>query len=205
MDKDKGRLPEDKPINVKGIAGRRMLANRARELVEQYPDWSNKQVNALLRLDYSGKYLSPNTMDKIRKGVEIYPVKMPYFHAEVPPGMSYQILCQEGFSTYEAREFVKGLSVDIDSPALAAMRRTRIKWMSKRLRRGWSVQQVRRAVNDYYTKPRRSPFDFLKASYAPKVKADASRYKQALENRRHRKLLPSEKRARQITSAFYNR
>lgn len=207
MDKDKGQLPEDKPINVRGIAGRRMLADRARELVEQYPDWSNKQINALLRLDYSGKYLSPKTMGKIRKGVEIYPVKGPVFHDYVPPNASYRILRQEGFSEYEAREFVKGLPVnyDIDRPAMVATRKARVKWVSKQLRKGWSLQQVRRAVNDYYTKPRRSPYDFLKASYAPKVKADASKYRQAIENRRHRKLLPSEKRARQKVGAFYTR
>lgn len=89
-------------------------------------------------------------------------------------------LSQAGFSDYEINEFSQARSKNgvpithnIDSQTWQAMINERASWVESLKNRGWTDEQIKREIQDYYTRRSgRSPFDFLKAEYRPIRRAD---------------------------------
>lgn len=176
--------------------------DRALELMARYPKWTNKQINAVLRVDFDGQFFGKKTLEQLRDRIMAEVVaKVPQFHPVVHTGESRKVLIAEGFLPEEVRELFQNLQVGIDSKLLVAVRKRRIEYIIGLMRRGWTSKQIMAEIRRHNAKPRHSIWDFLKAEYQPKRKVDGAGYRQALEKRR----APSTQRARVRANSLYRR
>lgn len=98
---------------------------------------------------------------------------------------AYHRLRAAGFIDMEIRHIFSAGNVPelFNTAPFNAMLQQRRRWVMGRIKQDWSKGQLLDAIKRHYMKPERSPFDFLRASYQPKIKVDFTKYRQAARKR----------------------
>lgn len=149
----------------------------------KHPKATNREVNAMLRADYGGRFLARVTFDKIRA--------LPFeivFVRNVIPGQEVAALKRGGFLEREANYLWGGWELGINDPDFVAMRESRIQWWADMKRAGWTRAQIWATLRKQYKEPKYNPFDWLNAVYnVPKHKriTTSSQYQKAVKRQRH--------------------
>jgi len=173
-------------------ADRQAIRARAKALLKENPKWRDKEVNAVLRREFAGKWLKAITLVVERtcavEGKE----------------QAFDTLTREGFSPFEANYLLSGLAVGIDSPAVLVARKERRIYYDFLRAKGVSHNRIMTIFDKRYRKPMASPFDFLDESYRVKGnrtrgRLSAAQYKLARtmreENRRRQDQVSLQKKA----------
>lgn len=161
------------------------IEDRAQDYLDRYPGWSNRQINAMLRLEYDNAYLTDRTFTKLRRQAK------PYFHTIIVAGNEVDILKKEGFLVSEVRELLKGLQISLDHEVMVDYRKSRLKWWADRLHAGWRVGQIWRALRRFYQDTEASPWDDFRAEYMPSPrKKSLAAYRTAMAKRKKARKIP---------------
>ena len=81
-------------------------------------------------------------------------------------------LKRSGFIQEEIEEF-SAQNIDLGLPVWQDVINERKAWIIDKVDRGWSRDDIKQALSDYYAKgKKRNPWDFVKANYKPPKKID---------------------------------
>lgn len=172
------------------MATRQEIIDRAKEIIEAYPTAGKSRINQYLRMEY-GKGLRSGTILQLKREVGTEkPFLFPelYQRGSVPRGLNaiYRGWIKAGFMPFEARELTTGhgdryLRFDarsvFDSIPARLARESRMKWLDQLVKRGWTKEQIRAAIIDYYKKSRKvDPWEHIRAEYKPRKRVDFRDY-----------------------------
>jgi len=171
------------------------IRQRAAELFRTNPTWGKRHVAAELRSEYRVA-MSWESLLEIKKRVAYeQPERAGEFYRTGGVGLReldiYNGWRQAGFTPFEARELTYGhggVKVDArtvyNSETGKATRQTRKEWVEWLRSRGWSKRQIAQEARDYYKRGRkRSPWDFIRDSYRPRMKKDFNEYREMQRKR----------------------
>jgi len=98
---------------------------------------------------------------------------------------AYHRLRAAGFIDMEIRHIFSAGNVPelFNTAPFNAMIHQRRHWVMERIKKGWTKGQLLDAIKRYYTKPERSPFDFLRREYKPPLRVDFVKYRAAARKR----------------------
>ena len=103
----------------------------------------------------------------------------------------YRAWRNAGFLVQEAKELTygsKGVKIDarkvFNSRPARRARINRQGWIRNLIDRGWTIKEIEREARTYYTRDtKRSPWDFIRAEYKPRLKKDFKDYREAAKQR----------------------
>lgn len=172
------------------MATKQQIISRAREIIINNPTAGKERVNQKLRAEF-GVGLRSATILQIKQVVATeHPSLYPELYAagSVPRGLNeiYRGWLKSGFMAFEARELTLGhgeryrafdARAVFDSAPAQAARQTRINWVRDLLRQGWTKQQIRQNIIDFYLKSKRvDVWRHIRAEYKPHKKVDYREY-----------------------------
>ena len=173
------------------------LLKRAKEIIEANPRASKDKVNQYLRIEM-GVGLRSDTILRLKAEVASEkPSLAPelYARGSVGKGLNeiYNGWIAAGFLPFEARELTVGhgeryrnfnAQSVFNSQSGEAARRTRIRIIQEQLKAGWTRQQIRDNIIDYYKKSRKlDPWEHIRAEYKPTVKTSGADYRDKVRAR----------------------
>lgn len=179
------------------MATKAEVLSRAREIIEASPTSGKERVNTLLRLEFGVGLRSSKILELKREVAEANPLLFAdlYRAGSVGGGLNdvYKGWIAAGFLASEARELTVGhgsrfrefdARVIFNSEPGQAARRTRMVMIRQQLDMGWSKQQIRDNIIDFYRRIRDfDPWAHIRAEYKPRQKVDQGEYQ---EKRRRR-------------------
>ncbi len=187
---------------------------KAIELITANPHWGKDKINAELKKEF-GVGLRRQDIAKLK---EISLTAKPtsgrrrlerLMELDIPPRVPrekliaagieehYHRMRAHGFLDFEIRHIMSAgnLPVLFTSKPFREMLQNRLAWIIRmRKKYGWTREQIIQAIKEYYSKPRHSPFDFLRREYKPPLKIDTKTYREL-----------ARVRAEAVTAELYSR
>ncbi len=179
------------------MATKQEIRIRAREIIESYPSAGKQRVNRYLQAEF-GKGLRSSTILEIKREVATEsPRLIPELYQTGTVSREvrdiYNGWRKAGFLDFEARELTVGhgeryrafdTRAVFDSATGQAARQFRTQMVRDQLRRGWTKQQIRDNIIDFYRRSRKvDPWEHLRAEYRPRKRADLIDYRDAVRRR----------------------
>jgi len=119
-----------------------------------------------------------------------------------------ETLTREGFLKSEVNGFIRG-DLDINSDTTKRLRRSRLKWRSGLLLKGWDSEQINNTVRGWYRqKDSMSPWDLFRDEYAlskPKPKMTGAELVVTVSQVKKRKVEVAALAARSKVKKLYGR
>ncbi len=173
------------------MATKQEILARAKQIIEADPTSGKKRVNTLLQAEY-GMGLRSSTVLRLKQEVaneKPYLFPQLYLRGSVPTSYNeiYRGWLKSGFLAFEARELTLGhgerykafdaASVFNSAPGEAA-RETRMAMVREWLAKGWTKQEIREHIIDYYRKSKViDPWSHIRAEYKPRKRMDFVDYR----------------------------
>lgn len=179
------------------MATKQEILARARQIITENPSAGKERINKQLRAEY-GKGLRSSTVLKIKEQVAneqpaLYPLL--YATGGVPPQLRdiYNGWRKSGFLNFEARELTLGhgdryrqfdARAVFDSAPGQAARETRLNLVRQQLQSGWTKQQIKDNIIDFYRKSKKvDPWEHIRAEYKPRKRVDFIDYRDKVRRR----------------------
>jgi hypothetical protein len=173
------------------MATKTEILAKAKELITSHPTSGKNRINVMLKSEF-GVGLRSATILKLKAEVAteqpaLYP--MLYAAGSVPKVLNevYKGWIRSGFLAFEARELTLGhgsryrafdAKAVYDSIPGQKARETRSNMVHEQLRMGWTKQQIRQNIIDFYLKSKKvDPWAHIRAEYKPKKRVDFRDYK----------------------------
>lgn len=178
---------------------------RAVELISDHPQWGKDRVNAQIKREF-GVGLRTTDVAKLKQAtLLVKPIVGKkridrLIELDIPPHLPRETLVKIGFEEqyhrmrscgfldFEIRHILSAgnLPMLFETKPFNAMLRDRLTWVKRMRKAGWTKEQVIFEIKRYYSKPERSPFDFLRKEYKPPLKVDFKIYREAARQRAER-------------------